>query len=218
MLNTIRRGCIVLLAAMLLSAVQGGFAAAEVIDRVLAVVSGSVITLSDARGAVLLGLVDVKGAADPTGAAVTALIDHELVLEEVNRSVVPEPDPALVTQRIARIHERFADPEAYRSALAASGLDEAGVHQLALEDVRVTQYINRRFEAVLPPSDDEILAYYRSNQGQFTQNGVLLPLDDVRSTIVGHFVDTRRAQAIESWLARLRRRADVVELYLPGRQ
>jgi hypothetical protein len=205
---------VALLAAIGLAALPGGLRAGEVIDRVLAIVSGSVITLSDARASIALGLVETTGAADPVAVAVKALIEREIVLDEVNRSAAPEPDAALVTQRVDKIRARFADLESYRRALASSGLDEAGVQEMVRDDLRVRQYIERRFEAVLPPSDDEVRDYYRANPEQFTRDGQLLPLDEVRSVILARFVETRRQQAIDAWMTRLRQRADVVDLYL----
>ena len=55
---------------------------AQVIDRVLAVVSGTVILMSDARAAISLGLFDAGKAADPVEAAMRWLIDRQLVLDE----------------------------------------------------------------------------------------------------------------------------------------
>lgn len=200
--------------AVALMAAAAGVVAADIVDRVLAVVSGTVITLSEARAAIQLGFVDTTGAPDPVGAALKSLIDRELILDELDRSVAPEPDPALVTRRLERVRQRFPDAEQFRQALAASGLDESGLKALARDDVRVKQYIDRRFEAVLPPSDAEVQGYYQANAGQFTRDGQLLPLEEVRGEILARFVDTRRRDAIEAWMARLRRRADVVELYM----
>jgi parvulin-like peptidyl-prolyl isomerase len=209
---------VALLAAVGLMALSGGLRAGEVIDRVVAVVSGSVITLSEARAAIALGFVDTTGAADPLAVAVKALVDREIVLDEVNRSAAQEPDPALVTQRVERIRARFADQESYRRALASAGIDEPVVQELARDDLRVRQYIERRFEAVLSPSDDEVSGYYLANPAQFTREGQVLPLDEVRSAVVARFVEIRRQQAIDAWMIRLRRRADVVDLYLPRKQ
>ncbi len=203
---------------MVLTAATPGLRAADVIDRVLAVVSGTIITLSEARAAILLGFVNTTGAADPIDAALKALIDRELVLDELDRSVVPEPDPALVTRRVERVRERFPEAERFQQALAASGTDESGLRALARDDVRVKQYIDRRFEAVLPPSDAEVQNYYQANAGQFTRDGQVLPLEEVRGEILARFVDSRRRDAIEAWMARLRRRADVVQLYLPQKK
>ena len=49
-------------------------AAQDLLDRVLAVVSGTVITLSDARAAADFGFVETRGARDPVAAALKWLI------------------------------------------------------------------------------------------------------------------------------------------------
>jgi hypothetical protein len=210
-----RAARLVLLGAFALAATGHALAAGEVIDRVLAVVAGNVITLSETRAAIALGFFDVGGAADPVAVTLKALIEQELVLDEVNRSTAPGPDEALVTERVGRIRARFPDAGAYRRVLTANGLDEAGVQEMARDVLRVKQYLDRRFEAVLSPSDDEVRDYYRANPEQFTHDGQLQSLDDARTTIVARFIETRRRQAVDSWMARLRRRADVVELYVP---
>jgi hypothetical protein len=190
---------------------------AEVIDRVLAIVSGSIITLSDVRAAIDLGLVERSGTGDPMAAAVKALIERRLVLDEAGRSSAPDPDAAAVERRVALVRARFSDDEAYGRALAAAGLDAAGVRQLLREALRAQTYLDRRFEATLPPSEEDVRAHYLANPGSFTRDGALSPLDEVRGAIVERLLDDRRRIATESWVARLRRRAEVVELYLPLR-
>src|SRR5437588_8159692 len=59
-------------------------ASAETIDRVLAVVAGQVIMLTDVIAARDLGLVTPEGA-DPIRGVLARLIDRELVLAEVER-------------------------------------------------------------------------------------------------------------------------------------
>ena len=70
---------------------------AEVIDRILAVVSGQTVTLSDVMAARQLGLVDPPpGTADPVVYIIDHLIDRTLMLAEVDRFQPPEPDPVEV--------------------------------------------------------------------------------------------------------------------------
>jgi hypothetical protein len=80
----------------------------ELIDRVLAVAAGDLITLSDVRAALDFGLVDAGGAADPVRAALSRLIDRALILDEVNRYAPPEPAAAAIDDRVAQIRGRFA--------------------------------------------------------------------------------------------------------------
>ena len=70
--------------------------AGETIDRVLALVAGQLITLTDVTAARDLGLVSVDAAADPVRAVLSKLIDRELILAEADRYAPPEPDAEAV--------------------------------------------------------------------------------------------------------------------------
>ena len=67
------------------------FAEEEVLDRMLAVVAGDLIMLSDVRAAVEFGLVPRPSGPDVTRAVLTQLIDRSLMLAEVERYAPPEP-------------------------------------------------------------------------------------------------------------------------------
>src|SRR3954468_7456696 len=73
---------------------------AEVIDRVLAVVSGSLITLSDVNAAHDLGLITPRPSADPIRDVLSQLIDRELQLAEVDRYAPPEPSAEEVDREV----------------------------------------------------------------------------------------------------------------------
>src|SRR5687768_17366957 len=92
-------------AALLLAAlfVPAPPARAEIIDRVLAVVDGQIVTLSDARAALRFGLVPADVSADPIGAAMQRLIDRRLTLAEVERYAPPEPPQAAVDAGVLAI-------------------------------------------------------------------------------------------------------------------
>jgi hypothetical protein len=189
--------------------------ARELIDRVLAVVSGTVITLSDARAALALGFVDPVPGHDPMEDAVGTLIDRRLVLDEVSRYAAPEPAPDLVAARMTQLKGRFPAEGAWARVLAEAGLTETEAQALVRDELRVAQYIDRRFEAILPPTDDEIRDYYQANQQQFTRDGRPMTLDEARPAVTGRLLAERRRQAIDAWVQRLRRRGDVIDLYLP---
>jgi hypothetical protein len=149
-------------------------ARAETIDRVLAVVAGQMITLTDVTAARDLGLQSGDGGTDPVRVILTKLIDRELVLAEVERYAPPEPDAAAVDREVARVRSRFASPQAFDTTLTRSGIDENHLRETLRQDLRVAAYVNQRFAAA----------------------------------------GDRRQQAIDEWLAGLRRRADVIDLYI----
>ena len=146
---------------------------AETIDRVLAVVSGQLITLTDVVVARDLGLQSADGAADAVRAVLTMLFDRELVLAEVDRYAPQEPTADAVDRELQRVRSRFASPGALDTALARSGIDEQHLRETLRQDLRVAAYMDQRFTA----SED------------------------------------RRQAAIAEWMAGLRRRADVIDLY-----
>ena len=150
-------------------------ARAEIIDRVLAVVGGQLITLSDVTAARDLRLVPPEQTADPIRAILSKLIDRELVLAEVERYAPPEPTAEAVDVEVRRVRARFDSDAAFDAALTRSGMDEKHLRETLREDLRIRAYLDQRFSAA---SD-------------------------------------RRDEAMAEWLTGLRRRGDVIDLYLP---
>lgn len=150
---------------------------AEVIDRVLAVVAGQLITLTDVTAARDLRLVPPETSADPIRPILSKLIDRELVLAEVERYAPPEPTTEAVDVEVRRVRARFESDAAFDAAMVRSGIDEKHLRETLRQDLRIRAYLDQRFSAA---SD-------------------------------------RRDAALEEWMTGLRRRGDVIDLYLPGR-
>ena len=162
----------------LIAACLGAAAAhAETIDRVLAVVAGQLITLTDVTAAADLGLQAADGAADPVRAVLAKLIDRELVLAEVDRYAPAEPAADAVDREVQRVRQRFASAEAFDAALARSGIDQPHLRETLRQDLRMRAYLDQRCSTA----------------------------------------PDRRAGLVNEWMAGLRRRGDVIDLYLAGR-
>jgi hypothetical protein len=188
--------------------------AAPIIDRVMAVVSGSIITLSDIEASTAVGIITPPKGPDPIGGALNELIDRTLMLIEVDRYAPPEPRPELLEARVRelRAHLGTTDPE---RQLSKYGLSEEALRGLARDDLRLQAYLNQRFASVDPVTDEEVERYYREHQWEFSRDGAVQPLADVRQEVIGRVMATRRTQMIGDWLKGLRSRADVTILYLP---
>ena len=130
---------------LMLAALAGCAIGAETIDRLLAVVAGQLITLSDVTAATDLGLQTPDGAADPVRAVLTKLIDRELVIAEVERYAPPEPAATAVDAEVQRVRQRFATPAAFEAALARSGIDEPHLRETLRQDLRTRAYLDQRF-------------------------------------------------------------------------
>ncbi|SRR5579872_6332999 len=181
------RRVVVVVAALTLAPIEAGVRA-EVLDRVLAVVGTDLITLTDVTAARDFGLVIVPAnAPDPTRATLTQLIDRALMLAEVERYAPPEPTADAVSEALRIVRDRFASDEAYQAALARSGIDESRLRDTIRQNLRLTAYLNQRFIA---------------------------PIIDAPP---GSAPADRQRELIDDWLAGLRRRGTIIDLYLTGK-
>ena len=202
---------LVMLAAVLIAAAT--VARAQIVDRILAVVGGTPITLSDVDAAIRFGLVPVdRGAPDARRAALERLIDRQLQLSEVDRYLPPEPPAAEIDAQVADVRARFASPETFEAALRETGMTPAALRASLRDSLRIASYLRQRFGAGYSPNDDEVLAYYRTHQPEFTRNGVVQPYADARDEARKKLMAERSAALVNDWIAGLRRRVDVTIL------
>ena len=178
----------------------------QLLDRTLALVGGQPITLSDARAAVALGLIDdAKGAiADLT----TRLVDRELVLREVQRYAPPAPAESVVEARLAEVRQRLAGSLA--TILAEHGFTETRLRAWIRDDLRTQAYLAQRFASASLPSDAEVASVYTRRRGEFDNKG--LTFEQAAPIIREQLIEERRRELIVDWVADLRRRTDVVIL------
>ena len=191
---------------------------AEIIDRILAVVGGELIMLSDANLARRLGLVPASTTdPDPVRTALDALIERQLQLIEVNRYVPPEPGDAAIQARLAAVRSRFASDDELDAVLAQYGLTREQLRLRLRDDLRIESYLSQRFDAAIQPTDEDVIAYYRAHQAEFTKDGVPRPYIEVRDDIRARLARERRSAAMRDWLAGLRRRVEISDLYLAAK-
>ena len=166
---------VVTVSIVLCATVLAGVVRAETIDRVLAVVAGQLITLTDVRAAIDLRLQRTDDAADPVRVVLTKLIDRELILAEVDRYAPPEPTAEAVDREVSRVRARFQSQEALDAALARSGIDEKHLRETLRQDLRMRRVSRSALHRRQPTAGEAVM---------------------------------------DDWLAGLRRRAEIVDLYL----
>jgi parvulin-like peptidyl-prolyl isomerase len=197
------------IAALLL--LTGALTSAQLIDRVLAVVAGEPITLSDVLGALRFGLVPQAPSKEgPTQAALNALVDRQLQLIEVNRYLPPEPTEAAMQERLGQIRARFTDEAAFEAALKETGLTVAQLRARVRDNLRIESYLLQRFGGGYQPSEEELLRFYRAND--FSRGGAVRPYAEVRDEVRRRLIEARTESLVRDWIAGLRRRVDVTIL------
>jgi hypothetical protein len=123
---------------------------AETIDRVVAVVAGHVIMLSDVSAARELGLESAEPGPDPVRAMLSRLVDRQLILAEVDRYAPPEPAAEAVDRGLAAVRGRFPTSTVYDDVLARCGIDEKHVREWIRQNLRIDAYLEQRFTPADP--------------------------------------------------------------------
>lgn len=186
---------------------------AEIIDRILAVVEGQLITLSDVRAVVRLGLEIAPPASDATQVVLDKLIDRQLMLIEVDRYAPPEPSTAEVDAQLQTVQKPYSDALAFEIVLGQVGWARDDARRYVRDELRIERYLQQRFTATIQPSDDELAAYYRVHANEYSRGGAPVPYAEVREEVRNRFVSERRAALVREWLSGLRRRANISQLY-----
>ena len=98
-------------------------ASAQVIDRIMAVVGGRPIILSDVHAAIQFRLIE--------------------------RFQPPEPDPIEITVRVDDLQRRAGSAEAFDTALSVTGMTREQLRRHIRDDLRITTYLNQRFGSTM---------------------------------------------------------------------
>ena len=136
------------------------------------------------------------------------------MLAEVERYAPPEPSRVAVDREYRGVAERFSSTAAFNEALDRYGLDESSLRATLRANLRLRAYLEQRFTTV-PPSDEEIADYYRTHLDRFSRPDQPSTLDSARADVIQALALDRRQVMVDEWLAGLRRRAAVTDVYRP---
>ena len=193
-------------------------AGAELVDRVLALVAGQTILLSDVRAFVRLGLVHSTDTGEQQSDTLGHLIRRHLILTEVDRYLVEEPAAKIVDQRLGQVRKQFQTEGQWSDVLAETGLNNADLRHIVRDEIRIETYLDQRFISAIQPTDDELLNYYRQHQDDFTNRGTPLPFAEVQGTVRSQLAAERRQDLISEWVSSLRDRGNIIRLGQPFRE
>jgi hypothetical protein len=174
---------------------------AEVIDRIVAVVEGRIITLSDIRGdreiRAILGEKPI-----PDDATLTKLlIDSYLTEREIADYPGTEVTDAEVDEYLARLMPRPGNvSNALRDAVRRR--------------IRIQKFLDMRFRQSIRPTDDEIRKYYEDVfVPEARKRGLpsIPPLTDpdIANAIRENVIQEDLDENLEVWLEAVRRRSNV---------
>lgn len=197
-----------------LLASHGGVGGAEVLDRVVASFENTVLTQSDVEREYRFELfLEGKMPTEMPDSAILKqacerLVSQKLLaLESESGSAVSEALRAAALQDLDETRKRFANQEAYQSALASLGMTERQVLGRLVERRQILQTIDQRLRPAAAPEASEIETYYRETfapEYARRNQGPAPPLAEVESQIRELLVQQKIDQLLAQWLEELK--------------
>jgi hypothetical protein len=200
----LRAALVVLLAVSVVAARQD-----TLVERTVAVVGGTAITLSDVQTALALGLIEAVGP-DADAEGVVRLVERWLILHEVSRFAPPEPAQSDVDARLAAVSARAGSPEALAALLTRGGFTPGRLAAWVRDDLRIAAYLDQRFATAGVASEADVAEYASAHAADLDAAGV--PAADRPRVARERLQAERRRELITDWLAELRRRTPVIEI------
>jgi len=179
-----------------------------VLDRMLAVVNGDVVTQSDVRAARRLGLV-AQAASMDDDALVTRLMERRLMLLEVARYAPVEPTADQIAARRSAWVATLPAGADVTTTLSGAGMRESGLMAWLRDDLRIAAYIDQRFTAAAQPTREQALAYFREHEADFAVAGTTPEFASVEADVRRRVAADRRAARIREWTDALKQRAEI---------
>lgn len=147
---------------------------AEIVDRIVAVVNESVITLSELNAATASAIEGIGGRAktekeivEIKGRILDSLIEQKLVKHAADRAGI-EVSEREIDNAIEDVKQQNKlNQETFLIALAQSGLTYREYKEQLREQIRQVKFINKEFRSKINVTDEETAEYYRRNSDEF---------------------------------------------------
>jgi len=192
---------------------SAGPAGQQLLDRVLARVGASAVTMTDVQAAVGLGLVEIGPGEERSSVALERTIDRRLLLAEVARFPPVNPSAAAVADELAAMKARAGD--GLGALMARTGLDQGRLREMARDTLRIQAYIAQRFGTSAQVRDEDVRGYYEQHPAAFTRGGRLVPFEEAEPEARELASAARLQGTIDDWIADLRMRAEIVRVGAP---
>ena len=178
------------------------------LDRVLAVVNGEPITLSEVVEAIALAPAEPPSAEE----ALERLIDARLMERQARRYPLDPPSDSETEETLRALKERFTTLEAYRTTLLRLGIAEDYLRKRIRRELIVDRYLERRFRPLVQVAQREVEEYYRTVLLPDLDAGSPMPVGEVEALIRNILEERDLNRRISEWVDELKSTARIVRL------
>jgi parvulin-like peptidyl-prolyl isomerase len=183
--------------------------AAEVVDRIVAVVDRHAITLSEAEQA--RRLQQLKGSKQ---AQMTEIVDQLIESYLIEREVKRYPGPPVTTEELSRavdaLREGMGSEQALLEALSAQEMDMDALERSLRRQLVISHYLDNRFRSLIYVNDEEIREYYDEEVVPALTSAEPQPeLDMIEDVIRQVLVEKKFNERVDAWIESLKSRARI---------
>lgn len=157
--------------------VPAGASEGQVIDRVVAVIEGQVLTQSELEFEARIALVE-RGAVlaideplddEALRSVLELVIAHRLLVLSADRLEAFTAEQADVGLRLVRFRKNFGSEEAFQAFLTRSGADVKHLTEVLKRNVRVGRIIDSRVRLRAQPSEEDLKRYFEQNARDYPE-------------------------------------------------
>ncbi len=202
----------ILLGILLAGAPSVAAQPAEIVDRMVGVVNGKVITLSDLQEAMRVrpesALSGKESPGGPTEEDLRLYMERLLIRQEIRNYPGMEVSAEEVQAQLDRLAPAAGQPGIFRDPQEREKIGAELKEQLLYE-----KFIDLRFRQFIEISAAEIEKYYRETfPAELKQAGIpdVPPLAEVRDRIQRILEEDRIHQQLEQWIEELRQKAEIL--------
>lgn len=183
-------------------------ASARLVDRVMAVVNGKIVSLSDVETYQTFFWKGHETSEDKKTMEESLLrevIDQRLLLEEAVKFNVEKPTEGEVKAAIEEIEKRLLRKQGLLAALKERGLTRDDLKAEVRKQVRVQKFLDQRIGLFLFLREEEVVKYYEDNAQTFGKK----KFDEVRKDIEETLKERKFKEKLEEYLSRLHANATI---------
>jgi hypothetical protein len=184
--------------------------AAEVVDRIVAVVDRYAITLTEAEQTVELARFRGNDSLELSD-AVESLIEAHLIKREVKRYPGIQVSNEDVRLAVESLRESYPSDDDFYRAMELLNLTEDGLEQLLKKQLLIDLYLERRFRSLVFVSEEEIRAFYDDELlPELKVRGEAPPSrDSLEPRIRSLLVERKYNERVNQWIDGLKSRSRI---------
>ena len=174
-----------------------------ILDRILVVVNGDMITASDFRTA---EVIHISEKSIHQEAFLERLIDEKLLIEEAQRFEIPIPQERDVSKSLLNLKERYRSEKVFQKILIEKGITQEMVNEGLKNQLLITRFLDQRINFFVLVTPKELNQYYENHQNDYPGR----ELDEVlQGEIEQKLIHTKAEKKKREYLSKLRRDSEI---------